>query len=157
MQKYSLQKRIGPYTVDRVLFQHIESYINRSIPRILLLNLEKGREDPLRPFINITVQHKNSKQVLHSIEEYGFELFDENVEEVSIELVHNNAFNFWGKKVVVLIMTFDIKTGYCDMSIALNDEEPREKVYTIEKGVRNIINRHKKSLPLSRFFSLSRY
>ena len=150
MQKYSLQKRIGPYTIDKTLFQHIESYINRNIPRILLLNLEKGRENPLEAFITVTVQNKLSKKAFRSIEEYGYELFDDNVEEVSIELVHNNAFNFWGQKVIVLIMTFDVKSGYCDMSLALNDEEPRDKVYTIEKGLRNVINRHRRTLP--RFF-----
>ena len=152
MQKYSLQKRIGPYTVDKALFQHIESYINRNIPRILLLNLEKGKENPLDAFITLTVQNKHSKKTFRSIEEYGYELFDDNVEEVSIELVHNNAFNFWGQKVIVLIMTFDVKSGYCDMSLALSDEEPRDKVYTIEKGLRNVINRHRRSLPLARFF-----
>lgn len=154
MQKYSLQKRLGPYTTDKALFQHIETYINRNIPRILLLNLEKGKENPLSQFITITIQKHNSKEMFRSIDEYGYELFDENVEEISIELVHNNAFNFWGQKVIVLIMTFDQKSGYCDMSIALNDDDPREKIYTIEKGLRNIMNRNKKSMPLARFFSM---
>jgi hypothetical protein len=154
MQKYSLQKRVGPYAVDKSLFQHIESYINRNIPRILLLNLEKGRDNPLSDFITITVQKKNSKETYRSINEYGYELFDENVEEVSIELVHNNAFNFWGQKVIVLIMTFDPQSGYCDLSVALSDDEPREKVYSIEKGLRTAMSRNKKTLPLSRFFSI---
>lgn len=154
MQKDSLQKRLGPYTVDKALFQHIETYINRNIPRILLLNLEKGKENPLSQFVTITVQKQHSREVFRSIDEYGYELFDENVEEISIGLVHNNAFNFWGHKVIVLIMTFDLKSGYCDMSIALNDDEPREKIYTIEKGLRNLMNRNKKSMPLARFFSL---
>jgi|GEM_PF-3352342 len=154
MQKYSLQKRLGPYTIDKALFQHIETYINRNIPRILLLNLEKGKENPLSQFINITVQKQHSKEIFRSIDEYGYELFDENIEEISIELVHNNAFNFWGQKVIVLIMTYDLKSGYCDMSLALNDDEPREKIYTIEKGLRNIMSRNKKSMPLARFFSI---
>ena len=153
MQKFSLQKRVGPYTVDKSLFQHIESYINRNIPRILLLNLQKGKENPLADFITITVQKENSKHTYRSINEYGYETFDENIEEVTLELVHNNAFNFWGQKVIVVIMTFDPKNGYCDLSIALSDDdEPREKLYTIEKGLRVIMNRNKKSLPLSRFF-----
>src|SRR3989337_2203813 len=100
MQRFSLQKHLGPYTVDKALFQRIESYINRNIPRILLLNLEKGRDRPLNPFITVTIQKEQGKDVLRSIDEYGYELFDENVEEVSIELVHNNAFNFWGQKVI---------------------------------------------------------
>jgi hypothetical protein len=152
MQKFSLQKRVGPYTVDKSLFQHIEGYINRNIPRILLLNLQKGKENPLADFITIIVQKENSRETYRSINEYGYESFDENIEEVTLELVHNNAFNFWGQKVIVLIMTFDTKTGYCDLSIALSDEEPREKLYTIEKGLRTIMSRNKKSLPLSRFF-----
>jgi hypothetical protein len=153
MQKFSLQKRVGPYTVDKSLFQHIESYINRNIPRILLLNLQRGRENPLADFITIIVQKEDSKQTYRSINEYGYESFDDNIEEVTLELVHNNAFNFWGQKVIVLIMTFDPKNGYCDLSIALSDEEePRDKIFTIEKGLRTVMNRNKKSLPLSRFF-----
>jgi hypothetical protein len=143
---------VGPYTVDKSLFQHIEGYINRNIPRILLLNLQKGKENPLADFITIIVQKENSRETYRSINEYGYESFDENIEEVTLELVHNNAFNFWGQKVIVLIMAFDTKTGYCDLSIALSDEEPREKLYTIEKGLRTIMSRNKKSLPLSRFF-----
>jgi hypothetical protein len=152
MQRYSLQKHLGPYTLDKALFQRIESYINRSIPRILLLNLEKGNEKPLSPFVTLTLQKQNGKERINTIDDYGFELFDENVEEISLELVHNNAFNFWGQKVIVLIMTFNVETGYCDLSIALNEEEPRDKVNTIEKGLRGIMNRNKKTLPLARFF-----
>lgn len=152
MQRYSMQKHLGPYTIDKALFQRIENYINRNIPRILLLNLEKGREDPLSPFITITIQKKHGRERLSSIEAYGFELFDENVEEISLELVHNNAFNFWGQKVIVLIMTFNLQSGYCDLSIALNEEDPRDKVYAIEKGLKAIMNRNKKTIPLARFF-----
>jgi hypothetical protein len=152
MQRYSLQKHLGPYTIDKALFLRLESYINRNLPRILLLNLEKGTERPLSAFLTVTIQKDSGKEKLGSIEEYGYELFDENVEEVSIELVHNNAFNFWGQKVIVLIMTFNLQSGYCDLSIALSDEEPRDKVYTIEKGLKEVMSRNKKSLPLARFF-----
>ena len=152
MQRYSLQKHLGPYTIDKALFQRIESYINRNIPRILLLNLEKGNEKPLSPFITITLQKKNGKEKISTIDDYGFEGFDENVEEITLELVHNNAFNFWGQKVIVLIMTFNVQSGYCDLSLALNEEDPRDKVYTIEKGIRSIMTRNKKTLPLARFF-----
>jgi hypothetical protein len=152
MQRFSLQKHLGPYTVDKALFQRIESFINRNIPRILLLNLEKGRDRPLSPFISVIIQREQGKEVLRSIDEYGYELFDENVEEVSIELVHNNAFNFWGQKVIVLIMTFNMESGYCDLSLALNEEDPRDKVYAIEKGLKAVMSRNKKSLPLARFF-----
>ncbi|OQP64326.1 hypothetical protein A3860_20350 [Niastella vici] len=152
MQRYSLQKHLGPYTLDKSLFQRIESYINQNIPRILLLNLEKGSDRPLSPFITLTIQKQSGTEKLRSINDFGYEQFDENVEEVSIELVHNNAFNFWGQKVIVLIMTFNLESGYCDLSLALNDEEPRDKVYTIEKGLRSTMNRNKKSLPLARFF-----
>jgi hypothetical protein len=152
MQRYSLQKHLGPYTVDKALFQRIETYINRNIPRILLLNLEKGSDRPLSQFITITIQKKEGKEKLRSIDDYGYELFDENVEEIAIELVHNNAFNFWGQKVIVLIMTFNLQSGYCDLSVALNEEDPRDKVYAIEKGLKAVMNRNKKSLPLARFF-----
>ena len=152
MQRYSLQKHLGPYTVDKALFLRLESYINRNLPRILLLNLEKGSERPLSAFLTVTIQKDSGKEKLRSIEEYGYELFDENVEEVSIELVHNNAFNFWGQKVIVLIMTFNLQSGYCDLAIALSDEEPRDKVFTIEKGLKEVMSRNKKSLPLARFF-----
>jgi hypothetical protein len=153
MQKFSVQKRLGPYVIDKSLFQHIESYINRNIPRILLLNLEKGRENPLADYIYITIQKQHHKELLRSIDEFGFERFDENVEEVSIELLHNNKFNFWGQKVIVLIMTFNIKSGYCDFSLALKDEASKEKVYTIEKGLRSMMNSHKKGVPLVKLFS----
>src|SRR5688572_25289878 len=119
MQKFSVQKRLGPYVIDKALFQHIEAYINRNIPRILLLNLEKGVENPLADYITITVQQENHKQIFRGIDAYGFEQFDPLTEEVSIELVHNNKFNFWGQKVIVLIMTFNLKSGYCDLSLAL--------------------------------------
>ena len=152
MQRYSLQKHLGPYTLDKSLFQRIESYINQNIPRILLLNLEKGSDKPLSPFITLTIQKQSGTEKLRTIDDFGYEQFDENVEEVSIELVHNNAFNFWGQKVIVLIMTFNLESGYCDLSLALNDEEPRDKVYAIEKGLRSTMNRNKKSLPLARFF-----
>src|ERR1043165_5240904 len=137
MQRYSLQKHLGPYIIDKALFQRIESYINQNIPRILLLNLEKGRDRPLSTFITLTIQKQSGTEKLRSIEDFGYEQFDENVEEVSIELVHNNAFNFWGQKVVVLIMTFNLESGYCDLSLALNDEEPRDKVFAIEKGLKS--------------------
>ena len=152
MQRYSLQKHLGPYTLDKALFQRIESYINQNIPRILLLNLEKGRDRPLSTFITFTIKKQSGTEKLRSIEDFGYEQFDENVEEVSIELVHNNAFNFWGQKVIVLIMTFNLESGYCDLSLALNDEEPRDKVYAIEKGLKSTMNRNKKSIPLARFF-----
>jgi hypothetical protein len=152
MQRYSLQKHLGPYTIDKALFQRIENYINRNVPRILLLNLEKGKENPLAPFISVTIQKQQGKEKLRSIDEYGYELFDENIEEVSLELLHNNAFNFWGQKVIVLIMTFNLQSGYCDLSLALNEEDPRDKVYTIEKGLKAVMNRNKRSLPLARFF-----
>jgi hypothetical protein len=152
MQRHSLQKHLGPYTVDKALFLRLESYINRNLPRILLLNVEKGAERPLSAFITVTIQKDSGKEKLRSIEEYGYELFDDNVEEVSIELVHNNAFNFWGQKVIVLIITFNLQSGYCDLSIALSDEEPRDKVYIIEKGLKEVMSRNKKSLPLARFF-----
>lgn len=153
MQKFSVQKRLGPYVIDKMLFQHIESYINRNIPRILLLNLEKGRENPLSDHICITIQKQHHKELLRSIDEFGFERFDENVEEVSIELAHNNKFNFWGQKVIVLIMTFNIKSCYCDFSLALKDDACKEKVYTIEKGLRSLMNSHKKGVPLTKLFS----
>ena len=152
MQRYSLQKHLGPYTIDKALFQRIETYINRNIPRILLLNLEKGTDWPLSPFITVTIQKQQGKEKLRSIDDYGYELFDENIEDVSIELVHNNAFNFWGQKVIVLIMTFNMESGYCDLSIALNEEDPRDKVYAIEKGLKAVMSRNKKALPLARFF-----
>jgi len=152
MQRFSLQKHLGPYTVDKALFQRIESYINRNIPRILLLNLEKGNDSPLSSFIRLTIQKKTGKEILRSIDQFGYELFDENVEEISVELVHNNAFNFWGQKVIVLIMTFNMESGYCDLSLALNEEDPRDKVYAIEKGLKSVMNRNKKTLPLARFF-----
>jgi hypothetical protein len=152
MQRYSLQKHLGPYTIDKALFQRLESYINRNLPRILLLNLEKGNERPLSAFISVTIQKEQGKEKLRSIDEYGYELFDENVQEVTLELVHNNAFNFWGQKIIVMIMTFNIETGYCDLSIALCDEEPRDKVYTVEKSLKEVMSRNKRSLPLARFF-----
>jgi hypothetical protein len=152
MQRYSLQKHLGPYTVDKALFQRIESFINSNIPRILLLNVEKGSDRPLGAFITITIQKKEGKEKLRSIDDYGYELFDDNVEEISIELVHNNAFNFWGQKVIVLIMTFNLESGYCDLSVALNEEDPRDKVYAIEKGLKAVMSRNKKTLPLARFF-----
>ncbi|WP_205509122.1 hypothetical protein [Longitalea arenae] len=152
MPRHSLQKHLGPYNIDKALIQRVEGYINRNIPRILLLNLEKGKDKPLSPFITITIQRTNNKEQLRSIDEYGYEVFDEHVEEVSVELVHNNAFNFWGQKVIVLIMTFNMESGYCDLSIALHEEDPTEKVQTIEKGLKTIMNRNKKSLPLARFF-----
>jgi hypothetical protein len=152
MQRYSLQKHLGPYTVDKSLFLRLENYINRNIPRILLLNLEKGTERPLSAFISITIQKEQGKEKIRSIADYGYELFDENIEEISIELVHNNAFNFWGQKVIVLIMTFNLQSGYCDLSLALSDEEPHDKIYTIEKGLKEIMSRNKKSIPLARFF-----
>jgi hypothetical protein len=152
MPRHSLQKHLGPYTIDKALIQRIEGFINRNIPRILLLNLEKGKENPLSPFISISILKQHSKEVLRTIDEYGYELFDENVEEVSVELVHNNAFNFWGQKVIVLIMTFNIGSGYCDLSIALHEEDPIDKVHTIEKGLKAVMNRNKRSLPLARFF-----
>ena len=152
MQRYSLQKHLGPYTLDKALFQRIESYINRNIPRILLLNLEKGRDNPLSPFITITIQKQQGKEKLRSIDDYGYELFDENIDEITVELVHNNAFNFWGQKVIVLIMTFNLESGYCDLSLAINEEDPRDKVLAIEKGLKAVMNRNKKSLPLARFF-----
>lgn len=152
MQRYSLQKHLGPYTVDKALFLRLENYINRNIPRILLLNLEKGTERPLGAFITVTIQKEQNKEKIRTIEEYGYELFNEHIEEISIELVHNNAFNFWGQKVIVLIMTFNLQSGYCDLSLALSDEEPRDKVYTIEKGLKEIMSRNKKSIPLARFF-----
>ena len=152
MQKFSVQKRMGPYVIDKSLFQAIETYMNRNIPRILLLNLEKGREDPLGDYITITIQKEHHQENLPTINTYGFERFDTNVEEVSIELVHNNKFNFWGQKIIVLIMTFNLGSGYCDFSIALNDDASKEKVYTIEKGLRSVMNRNKKSVPLVRFF-----
>ncbi|AEW01517.1 hypothetical protein A4D02_05840 [Niastella koreensis] len=152
MQRYSLQKHLGPYTVDKSLFLRLENYINRNIPRILLLNLEKGTERPLSAFISITIQKEQGKEKIRSIADYGYELFDENIEEVSIELVHNNAFNFWGQKVIVLIITFNLQSGYCDLSLALSDDEPRDKVYAIEKGLKEIMSRNKKSIPLARFF-----
>ncbi len=127
MQRLSLQKHLGPYNIDKALLQRIETYINRNVPRILLLNLEKGKEKPLGPFISVTIQKQQGKEKLSSIDEYGYELFDENVEEVSLELVHNNAFNFWGQKVIVLIMTFNLQSGYCDLSLALNEDDPRDK------------------------------
>ena len=152
MQRYSLQKHLGPYTVDKALFLRLENYINRNIPRILLLNLEKGTERPLSAFITVTIQKEQGKEKIRSMEDYGYERFDKNIEEVSIELIHNNSFNFWGQKVIVLIMTFNLQSGYCDLSLALNDEEPREKVYTIEKGLKEVLSRNKKSIPLARFF-----
>ncbi|OQP47412.1 hypothetical protein A4H97_07905 [Niastella yeongjuensis] len=152
MQRYSLQKHLGPYIVDKALFLRLENYINRNIPRILLLNLEKGREKPLSAFITVTIQKEHGKEKLRSIEDYGYELFDENIEEVSIELVHNNAFNFWGQKVIVLIMIFNLQSGYCDLSMALSDEEPRNKVSTLEKGLKEVMSRNKKAVSLARFF-----
>jgi hypothetical protein len=152
MQRYSLQKHLGPYTVDKALFLRLENYINRNIPRILLLNLEKGTERPLSAFITITIQKEQGKEKLRSIADYGYELFDENIEEVSIELVHNNPFNFWGQKVIVLIMTFNLQSGYCDLSLALSADEPHDKVSTIEKGLKEVMSRNKKSIPLARFF-----
>lgn len=151
-QRYSLQKHLGPYIIDKALFQRLESYINRNLPRVLLLNLEKGKEKPLSAFINVTIQKEQGKEKLRSIDDYGYELFDENVEEVTLELVHNNAFNFWGQKIIVLIMTFNVESGHCDLSIALCDEEPRDKVFAIEKGLKEVMSRNKKSLPLARFF-----
>lgn len=151
-QRYSLQKHIGPYTIDKALFQRLESYINRNLPRVLLLNLEKGKERPLSTFITVTIQKEQGKEKLCSIDDYGYEMFDENVEEVTLELVHNNPFNFWGQKIIVLIMTCNIQSGYCDLSIALSDEEPRHKVYIIEKGLKEVMSRNKKTLPLARFF-----
>ena len=56
MQRYSLQKHLGPFTIDKALIQRIEIWINRNIPRILLLNLEKGKDNPLSPFISVTIQ-----------------------------------------------------------------------------------------------------
>jgi hypothetical protein len=152
MQRYSLQKHLGPYSIDKALLQRIESYINQNIPRILLLNLEKGSDRPLSPFISITIQRQTGKEKLRSIDDFGYEQFDENIEEISIELVHNNAFNFWGQKVIVLIMTFNLESGYCDLSLALNEEEPHDKVYAIEKGLKVAMNRNKRSIPLARFF-----
>ena len=152
MQRYSLQKHLGPYTVDKLLIQRIETYINRNIPRILLLNLEKGKDNPLGPFITVTIQKQHAKEKFRSIDEYGYELFDENIEEVTLELVHNNAFNFWGQKIIVLIMTFNPQNGYCDLSLALNEEDPRDKVNAIEKGLKAVMNRNRKSIPLARFF-----
>lgn len=152
MPRHSLQKHLGPYTIDKALIERIEVYINRNIPRILLLNLEKGKDNPLSPFITITIQKQHGKEILHTIDDYGYELFDENVEEVSVELVHNNAFNFWGQKVIVLIMTFNTASGYCDLSVALSEEEPSDKVHTIEKGLKAVMNRNKRALTLARFF-----
>jgi len=152
MQKFSVQKRLGPYVIDKSLFQHVETYINRNIPRILLLNVEKGREDPLGDYITLTIQKKHHKEILRTIDQFGFERFDDNVEEVSIELTHNNSFNFWGQKVIVLIMTFNLRSGCCDLSLALNDEASKEKVYTIEKGLRTAMTRHNQGTPLMKFF-----
>jgi hypothetical protein len=49
-------------------------------------------------------------------------------------------------------MTFNLESGYCDLSLALHDEEPRDKISAIEKGLKSAMNRNKRSIPLSRFF-----
>jgi hypothetical protein len=51
-------------------------------------------------------------------------------------------------------MTFNLKSGYCDCSLALKDEASKEKVYTMEKGLRSLMNKKKKGVPsLAKLFS----
>jgi hypothetical protein len=143
MKKFYSQKRL--YTsVNKPMLRQLERYINKSIPPLLMLNLERGNPNPLSDYITVTLQKQFYGEFLRSINDYEQEHFDESVRTVSFELAHDNRFNFLGHKTIVIIINFDRTTNYCHFSIAVNDEDGKRKVAIIEKDILEILQHSKK-------------
>lgn len=152
MHHFSLQKNLGPYRVSRSVLQEINRYLCEKIPGILQLNLEKGRKDALNDSITFTTDYGYYQHSLRYIELYPTEQFADDVFGVTIELCHNNQFNYFGHKAIVLIMSFDLNTGYARLSIALKDDAPKEKMNLIAKDIRNLMAKYKAPATLVQLF-----
>ena len=143
MMKFYSQKRLFA-AVDKPLLRNIEAYINKALPQLLQLNLQKGLENPLADYITVTLHRQHYAEFLRSIDNYSYDQFDEGIQKVSIELAIDNKFNFHGQKTIVLIVTFDRTDDTCDFSVALLDSDAKRKIPIIEREVLMLLQRGKK-------------
>jgi hypothetical protein len=143
MNPYSIQNHFTVYAIDPALLLSIDQYINNNIPQILQLNLEKGNEKPLD--VNVTVTIRKTSYILQfgSISNCLNDCFSDDVQEVIIELAHDNRFNFRGRKIVVLILNFDLVNGVCHFSLALNGMDAKQHGTAIYKDLKSILIQHK--------------
>ena len=139
MKKFYSRKQFSVHPINKELFRQLEAYINTRLPELLQLNVEKGRPDPLSDFILLTAKKELFSQYYRSIADYESGVFETDIRELSLELSHYSKFNYYGQKIIVIMLQFDIAKNTCDLSIALFDEDARRKVMEIEKGIRNIL------------------
>jgi hypothetical protein len=70
------------------------------------------------------------------------------VQKVSFELAHDNKFNFFGHKTIVIIINFDRANNFCHFSVAINDEDGKNKIAIIERDILAILERVTKTVPV---------
>lgn len=146
MKKFYTQKRL--YTaVDKPMLLQLERYVNQSIPSLLMLNLEKNNPAPLGDYITVTLHRQYYGDFLRTIDDYEYDYFDTEVQKVSFELAHDNKFNFFGHKTIVVIINFDRATNFCHFSVAINDEDGKNKIAIIERDILAILERVRKTAP----------
>lgn len=139
MKKFYSRKQFPVYSIHKDLFRRLETYINSRLPELLQLNIEKGRPDPLSDFLLLTVRKEFFTAYYRSINDYEPGVFETDIQEVGFELSHYSKFNYYGQKIIVVMLQFDMSKNTCDLSIALFDEDARQKVQAIEKDIRNIL------------------
>ena len=145
MKKFYSRKLLPNLPVNKTLLRQTEDYLNSRLPDLLQLNLEKGRPDPLSDSMLITTRKQFITEGYLTINQYPHDYFDAEVKEVTFELSHYSKFNYFGQKVIVLIMRFDLAQNQCDFSIALFDDDARRKVLIIEKEILDLLGQFKKA------------
>ena len=143
MKKFYTQKRLFT-TVDKQLLRQLERYVNKSIPPLLMLNLEKNNPNPLGDYITVTLHRPYYGDFLRTINDYEHDYFEDDVQKISFDLAHDNRFNFFGHKTIVIIINFDRVSNYCHFSVAINDEDGKNKVAIIERDIMAILQRNAK-------------
>lgn len=134
MHLYSDLKNLSSYTVDKQFIESIETYITSRIPSIFY----EGED--FTKCIIVTTHYSKSEESGTTIKIDSAKMFNDGVIAISIAM---DYFDTWTRKGISIKISFKKRRKDCNLSIAVHDNAPHEKVYAIQKGLLSTLNHNR--------------
>lgn len=140
MERINTWRRLSSYSVNKQLLQSLEDFINNKIPRILY---SRSWIPTFSDYSSLLLLGSKDSEVFRPIRKYTQPQFNNDIQELMIELAYKEAGWSGNSKAIVLQVRLGKNSGDSDLSIALQDDNAKEKIKSIEEGLLAVLEKNK--------------
>jgi hypothetical protein len=140
MEKYNTRRPLGSYSIDLSLIRSLEDFIATRIPRIL--NFGRGAHN-LSGYGALILTGSNESTIYTPLFSYTQEQFHNDIQTMAIELVYKEEGGSSTACAIGLLLRLGKSREDCELSLAVQDNNPQEKARLIEEGLLAILDKHK--------------